>query len=250
MHKHAKDSMPLQRQLHVGAEAIPYALTFANRKSIGITIRRDQSVDVRAPHGTDPARVDALLQKRARWIIRHRQNFAQMSPASSPAGEVPTSYAYLGQRVKVQVVALQNARVRREQVQLVDGLLTIWIKDTQDPARVMRLLARWRRQQAAILFSQRLNTLLAQNSGFSPHTPELAIRQMRARWGSCSATGKITINVKLLHFAEPLIDYVIMHELCHLIEHNHSSRFYALLTRLMPDWRARRECLNTLGMPD
>jgi hypothetical protein len=67
---------------------------------------------------------------------------------------------------------------------------------------------------------------------------------MRTRWGSCSAAGTITLNLKLMEVAKPYIDYVIIHELCHLVEHNHSRRFYLLLDRVMPDWRERRERLN------
>ena len=67
---------------------------------------------------------------------------------------------------------------------------------------------------------------------------------MKTRWGSCRARGAITLNLKLMQVPKPYIDYVIAHELCHLVEHNHSPRFYALLDRVMPDWRERRRGLN------
>ena len=67
---------------------------------------------------------------------------------------------------------------------------------------------------------------------------------MKARWGSCGANGVVTLNLKLIQVGKPLIDYVIVHELCHLVEHNHSKRYYALLDRMLPDWRKRRQQLN------
>jgi predicted metal-dependent hydrolase len=67
---------------------------------------------------------------------------------------------------------------------------------------------------------------------------------MKARWGSCGANGKVTLNLKLIQVSKPLIDYVITHEICHLIEHNHSKHHYALLDRMLPDWRTRRQQLN------
>jgi len=76
--------------------------------------------------------------------------------------------------------------------------------------------------------------------------PDLTIRQMQRRWGSCTPEGKIILNLRLIQVPKLYIDYVIMHELCHLKEHNHSHRFYALLDRVMPDWRTKREDLNTL----
>ena len=75
--------------------------------------------------------------------------------------------------------------------------------------------------------------------------PEIAIRAMRSRWGSCSPRGRITLNVKRIKVPKAYIDYVIFHELCHLVEPNHNSRYYDLLDRVLPDWRERREKLNT-----
>jgi predicted metal-dependent hydrolase len=67
---------------------------------------------------------------------------------------------------------------------------------------------------------------------------------MHAQWGSCSVKGKMNLNLKLVMVPRQFIDYVIVHELCHLIEHNHSSSFYALMSKIMPDWEEKRESLN------
>lgn len=74
--------------------------------------------------------------------------------------------------------------------------------------------------------------------------PPLTIRRMKTRWGSCSRDGKIILNLRLIQAPIPYIDYVIVHELCHLKEHNHSKRYYALLDTTMPDWRDWRQRLN------
>ena len=74
--------------------------------------------------------------------------------------------------------------------------------------------------------------------------PAVQVRQMRSRWGSCTAQGKITLNLKLVMVPRQMIDYVIVHELCHLVEHNHGKGFYELLSRVMPAWREVRERLE------
>ena len=79
---------------------------------------------------------------------------------------------------------------------------------------------------------------------FNLAAPTLEIRRMKSRWGSCTRAGKITLNLRLMHVAKTEIDYVIVHELCHLVEHNHSKRYYALLDRMLPDWREHRQRLN------
>lgn len=75
--------------------------------------------------------------------------------------------------------------------------------------------------------------------------PQVTIRAMRTCWGSCSSKGRITLNVKLIKVPTSYIDYVIFHELCHPAEAHHSSRYYTLLDRVLPDWRERRDELNS-----
>jgi predicted metal-dependent hydrolase len=74
--------------------------------------------------------------------------------------------------------------------------------------------------------------------------PNLAIKALQARWGSCTGSGTIILNLRLMQVPKQYIDYEIVHELCHLVEHNHSRQFYRLLDRMMPDWRDRRRRLN------
>jgi predicted metal-dependent hydrolase len=81
---------------------------------------------------------------------------------------------------------------------------------------------------------------------FTPDTFE--IRHMAKRWGSCTPEGKILLNLKLIQVPKGLIDYVVMHELCHLKEHHHGAAFYNLLGRAMPDWQERRQQLNEMDV--
>ena len=102
----------------------------------------------------------------------------------------------------------------------------------------------WYRKQAQRVFPQRMDAMLPRFRRLDIPQPALAIKDLDARWGSCTDSGVISLNLKLMQVPKPYIDYVIVHELCHLIEHNHSQRFYLLLDRMMPDWRQRRKRLN------
>jgi predicted metal-dependent hydrolase len=89
--------------------------------------------------------------------------------------------------------------------------------------------------------------MLALLPRFSPLVlpePEITIKTLKSRWGSCTYDGRVTLNLLLIQAPLECIDYVVAHELCHLVEHNHGKGFYALLARVMPDWKARKERLN------
>jgi predicted metal-dependent hydrolase len=145
---------------------------------------------------------------------------------------------------------LQANALRKEGVTLAGGTVTVWCKATTNDDRIALLLEQWSRAQAEAYFTQRMAALLPHFDAYAVRPPTLKVRKMRARWGSCSTNGTITLNVKLIHLEPALIDYVIMHELCHMIEHNHSKRYYTLLAQMMPDWKARRQRLNETGMPE
>ena len=114
----------------------------------------------------------------------------------------------------------------------------------EDQETVRAALWRWYRHQAGRLFAARLSEL-AGRLPWLADDPPLRLRRMRRRWGSCSASGVITLNTHLVKAPTALLDYVILHELCHLRELNHGPRFYELMDQALPDWRARRQDLDT-----
>ena len=118
-------------------------------------------------------------------------------------------------------------------------------RDKNDRASIKHLLNSWYRQQCLRVFSERIEAWYPRFERYAIQRPRVFIRQMRSQWGSCTESGKMTLNLKLIQVPRQFIDYVIVHELCHLIEHNHSTAFYALLTRIMPDWKGQREKLNS-----
>jgi len=98
------------------------------------------------------------------------------------------------------------------------------------------------------VFQARLDLGYPRLERYGIERPQIAIRKMQSQWGSCTGAGKITLNLRLIQMPSECIEYVIVHELCHLKEHNHSPAFYALLGRVMPDWEKRKAKLNSSGM--
>ena len=233
--------MSQQYQLQFGESLIAYEVTHAARETLAINVRPDLQVDVVAPLNADLPTIEDKVRKRAAWILRQQRELALYLPHIPPRQYVSgESHRYLGRqyRLKVQQGDFASVKLKR-------GFLMVVTPDKADSAQVQTLVEGWYRTQAKRVLSQQLQAMLPRFTRVGvPREPQLSIRTMKSRWGSCTEAGVITLNVKLMQVPKAYIDYVLVHELCHLMEHNHSQRFYRLLDRMMPDWRVRREKLN------
>ena len=109
-----------------------------------------------------------------------------------------------------------------------------------------RRLREWYRDRAQTYFSRKLTEIIASVDGIASE-PSFQLLAMEKRWGSCSPAGQLVLNPSLIKAPVQCVEYVLTHELCHLLEHNHSKRFYALLDRHRPDWRAHKKELDHLA---
>lgn len=223
--------------------AIAYQVRYSNRKTLAISVYPDQRVIVKAPTGLSQGSIAAIVQRRAQWILRKQHLFANAPPPPLPRqycqGE---AHAFLG-----HTYPLMLTQGYPEIVHLQDDQLQLTSRDPNDQMRVKKQLQHWYRSQAHIIFRQRLQQCYNEAQTLNIPFPQLEIRKMKRRWGSCSSTGKILLNTALIKTPIDCIDYVITHELCHFIEFNHSPTFYQLLTSIMPDWKHRKNALNQLG---
>jgi predicted metal-dependent hydrolase len=231
-----------EHAVQYGTTTIHYELIYAKRKTLAIDVYPDGHVEVKVPLETPLERVEAAVHKRAAWIVRQQKQYATYAkpnplPRRYVSGE---AYRYLGRQYRLKVV--EDAV---ERVILSRGYLTVYIKQTENKARIAALIEQWSRTQAERVFEERLEVCLGRVESLGIGRPELSIRAMKTRWGSCTSKGRILINPKLIQMPKDLIDYVVLHELCHLKELNHSTAFYSLLDRVLPDWRERRQKLNS-----
>lgn len=232
---------PSQFQVQFGDTTIEYDLHYAPRKTLAITVEPSLRVRVVAPPEARPEDVAAKVRQRAPWILRQQRELERYLPPPAPrlyiSGE---THRYLGRQYRLKVIPGEA-----ESVKLTRGWLHISTHRTSDSERVRQLLDGWYLTQAKRVFPERLQAMLPRfRSVGVTEVPPLVIKPLEAQWGSCTDTGTITLNIRLIQALKPHIDYVIVHELCHLVEHNHSPRFYRLLDRTLPEWRERRQALN------
>lgn len=223
--------------LRYGDREVAFSLTETRRlkSKILIHVRPNGEIEVETPLASKPSDVRSAIQKRARWIF---DNLNSASGGRSYA--IPREYVggeahfYLGRRYRLDV--LKDAQ--RPSVKLVGGALRV-IAPATDRAAIKKLLSQWYRVRAGEYFSKRLAHLVSEIEWLKV-PPEMRLLAMRRQWGSCSPSGSIILNPALIRAPRQCIDYVLLHELCHLKEHNHSKRFYSLLERKCPGWKATK----------
>ncbi len=224
-----------------GKQRISFELEFRDRQRLTISVHPDRTVTVIAPNGRSVDEVINRVQKRAEWIVKQRRHFDQIQPLTPPrrfvAGE---THLYMGRQYRLKLVADAETNVK-----LKGRFLWVHLPDRNDVARIEQLLDGWYRNHARPFFARRLDDCLRSARSLDVVAPELVIRKMSKRWGSCTKAGRILLNTELVKTPPHCIEYVIMHELCHLKVHDHSPNFYRLLTRCMPDWERRKQRLES-----
>lgn len=225
-----------------GPERLPYSARFAKRSTMAISVHPDGSIEIIAPSGTSPSEIGRRLRKRAAWVCRQLRYFEQFIPRTTPRQFVNgETHLYLGKQYRLRV-----RQGHPEGVRLVGGRLEIAVQDRHDGARIRKLLTAWYREKAEVWFDRRFVANLARFRFSKAHRPHFKIRAMTRRWGSHGVGGAIILNPHLIRASVPCIDYVITHELCHILQPHHKPAFFRLLDRQMPDWRNRKARLESL----
>lgn len=222
-----------------GGETIRYEVHFlGTRRTLGIEVHPDCSVLVRAPAGCPESLIAERVRRRAAWISRQLAEFERYRPRT-PARQYVSgeSHLYLGRQYRLRVEPGKQAAVK-----LARGQMSVSLPGTADPERVKALLHRWYLDRARAVFSEALDTSLCRFRGIE--RPRLSVRAMQSRWGSLSPAGTMTLNARLVCAPRPCIEYVVTHELCHLLHRGHDARFFRRLRQVMPDWEQRKQRLE------
>lgn len=215
----------------------------SRRPRITIKVHPDTSVRVHAPAEATEAEVVRAAEKRGHWISKQVAYFSEQLEGRQERRYVSgESHFYLGRRYLLKVEIESKSK---PQVKLLRGKLAL-TTPRRDCELARKTLEDWYRNRAADVFRKRLSEALKQTL-WVEHSPALRIRRMSKQWGNCSPSGTLTLNYHLVKAPRECIDYVLLHELAHHAEHNHSKRFYRLLDRVMPAWRKAKARLEALG---
>ncbi|WP_310428502.1 SprT family zinc-dependent metalloprotease [Chamaesiphon sp. VAR_48_metabat_135_sub] len=232
-----------------GSKHITFALEYSPRKTLAIEVHPDRSIIVKAPAGATIESIESKVIHRAAWIARQQHKFDRYAPPL-PAAECVSGegYRYLGRQYRLKLIESQIDKIR-----LWQGRLEVSTPTPFDREYVERSISNWFRDRATTVFRERYRyctklvapyAILHRRGYANEHTTGIELRTMSKRWGSCTPNGKIFLNPLLISATKDCIDYVIIHELCHLRFPNHSPSFYRLLASILPDWIDRKDRLN------
>lgn len=230
----------MRRQTQYGSAVIEYTLTWSARQKLSISVDLE-GVSVVAPQGADPEDVDNRVKRRARWILRQQRCFAEFKPVTPERKYVGgETHRYLGRQYRLSIEPAKET----ERVRLHAGRILVESHRPQDSHSTRILVTNWLRQRARDVLRERYEAAKPFAKALGIAVPPMKICEMKKRWGSHTPGGRIILNDRLIGARRDCIDYVIIHELCHVAEPNHSARFFRLLNRTLPDWRKRKDLLE------
>ncbi len=222
---------------------VPISFTFErkNVKNINLRVKADGEVYVSAPMRASLKRVDNFVSEKGEFILNAREKFSKM------AENAPKAYEYIsGERFYIlgKEYVLEVKKGNRG-AYTESGKLIIETENVENFQEKERVFRKFRDELCREVFIRQAEKIYPVFKAMGVPFPTLKMRDMKSRWGSCiPGKGIITLNKRLIAAPEECIEYVAMHEFCHFIHPNHSENFHALMTKLMPDWKRRKELLN------
>jgi hypothetical protein len=221
---------------------IPYTLRVsAVARRMRLVIRPETGLEVIVPRGASSGAHEAFLREKGPWIVRTLDRMARAQPPELPPLATGRRLPFAGRELTLEVHA--GGAPGRFRAQLTGETLLLMLPDTQSET-VRAALEVWYRRRAPAIFAARLEV---DNRPYGYTYGRVSVKSQKSRWGSCSLAGNLNFNWRLLLAPLPVLDYVVVHELCHLKEPNHGPGFWRLVARGCPDYAARRRWLRTNG---
>ncbi len=229
-------------RVDIGASIIEYTIDYSRRKTMSITVKPDGTIRVAAPKGTAAKTVQDWVASKSKWIAAKLAEVevanCQTVQRSYQTGE---EFSYLGRPMRLEL--LYHTQPTRTMLRGREGLIQITGPDCS-PTAVKAALEAWYRWAAGRYIRARVGYFAAQ-VGRKPG--RITIREQKTRWGSCSAQGNLNFNWRIMMAPPEITDYLVVHELCHLVHLDHSQQFWNLVASIIPDYKNHKNWLRQNG---
>lgn len=213
---------------------IPYTLIRTKRKTVAIQVKSDGSVAVRAPQRLAKREIDWIVQQKEGWILAHQQQMQQRQQAQESFCLSDGRLPLLGGWLPITYTDTKTPFCSQGTCFLARGEeAELW----EQAERLYRSIAREQLERRVADYANRMGV----------HPTGLRITGAKGRWGSCSGKNSLNFSWRLILAPEPCVNYVVVHELCHILHHDHSPAFWQEVERWFPDWQQCREQLGQLA---
>lgn len=201
----------------------------------------DGVVSIAVPKGLEVERIEQLLKDKHRWIKEKLYLHQQQQPAPKREMLSGEAFPYLGRNYRLKITT-----GKLQPVKLLHGRLQVVVPKAMRHEHIIRdMLTHWYRLQAEIRFKEKVKRY-ASVVGVEP--TDVSVKTFKSRWGSCNVKGEIQFHWKVIMAPNRIVDYVVVHELCHLKHHDHSPAFWKSVERIVPDYAECRAWLKEFGV--
>jgi len=236
------------QQIKLGNQLINYEIIRTNRKTMGIIVDHERNLIVRSPKNTTDKKIETVLKKKTGWILDKLNEMESIKPAPKEkefmTGE---KLPYLGRRYRLEV---NQAEISKVEVKLYQGKFIIEYpeklkeNDEQRRGKIKDALIEWYREHAKEKIKERVEKYKVK---LDVEPNNVVVKKQKKRWGSCSSKGNLNFNWKIIMAPMSIVDYLVVHELTHLVHDNHSREFWATVGSIIPEVKDKREWLKING---
>jgi predicted metal-dependent hydrolase len=230
----------LIKTIQYGNSLLQYSIIRSNRRKTSEIIVGNDGIVVRAPFDKPLPDIEGIVEAKKKWIFRKRLDFeAKQDERRNTKYANESGLFYLGRNYPLKILSLAG----RNELVLSEGVFTLESKSTNpSPEQIRSIYLKWLRPRAVKFLDSKVRQ---HSEELKVSHSRVVIKNLKNRWGSATKNGVLNINVHLMKAPERVIDYIVLHELCHLRIKNHSHRFWQLLRAHMPDYQERKEWLES-----
>ena len=233
-----------KHELHYGTSVIKYSVIKSRRIKTSELIVDNNEILVRTPFDKPDHEIQKIIQNKANWILKKQKEYREMIPdVLKPTFKDGSTLPYLGKNYPLKILNREGSN----SISFIDGqfIVNIWPSKNVTAQYVEKLYEHWLMKLAHPVFKSKIESY---SEKLSVMKPEKVVIKLKNRWGSIGKKGDtINLNVNLIKASEDIVNYIILHELCHLRIKEHSHHYWDLLHKFMPDYEERVNWLNING---
>lgn len=226
-----------------GTQIIEFDVIFRKRKTLTIEVEAPSIIRVIAPEGKTEDEILETVKGKSKWIIQKLFEIREMEYRKHNKEFVNgESFIYMGRNYSLQIVVDESVKI--PEAKLTKGKFVVSVEN-KDFDRIRLALENWYKDKAKEKIAERVAYY---QSHFDQKPKRIVIKDQQKRWGSCTKDQQLLFNWKCIMAPSPVLDYIVVHEMCHIVHMNHSTEFWTLLKRILPDYESRKEWLRNNGI--